>query len=95
MATLFKELTQDDVDLIKDLYRQADNPQEDLTRKEAQGQLADRFGVTERSIRNWAKELQIGVMGHNVIDGTKILIYDVETPRLRANVWWSGKHVYR
>jgi len=86
MATLFKELTVEDKDFIVGLYST-----EGVSRKEAQEQLSEKFGVTERSIRNWAKELQVGLMAKSISNGAKILIYDVETPRLRANVWWSGK----
>lgn len=86
MSKLFKDLTLEDKELITSLYSD-----ESISRKEAQEQLAETFGVTERSIRNWAKELQIGLMVQSVSNGAKILIYDIETPRLRANVWWSGK----
>jgi hypothetical protein len=86
MSKQFKDLTQEEKGVIIDLYSS-----EGVSRKEAQEQLAERFGVTERSIRNWAKELEIGLMAKNISNGSKILIYDIETPRLRANVWWSGK----
>tara|TARA_R110002073_G_scaffold3315_6_gene22343 strand:+ start:7292 stop:8287 length:996 start_codon:yes stop_codon:yes gene_type:complete len=91
MSKLFKELTQEDKLHIKELYMQADDPSSEMTRLKAQEQLSEKYGVTKRSIRSWAKELQIGVLAKNVVNGAKILIYDVETPRLRADVWWSGK----
>lgn len=86
MAKLFKDLTEEDRDYIRELYSS-----ENISRKEAQEQLSQKFGVTERSIRTWAKEMQIGLMAKNITNPSKILIYDIETPRLRADVWWSGK----
>lgn len=91
MSKLFKELTERDIELIEELYQKSEGSQGGLTRKEAQEQLADKFEVTERSIRNWAKELQIGVLAKNLAEGSRVLIYDIETPRLRTHVWWSGK----
>lgn len=79
MATLFKDLTLEDKENIIALYTT-----EGFSRKEAQEQLSQQYGVTERSIRNWAKELQVGVMAKNIANGARILIYDIETPRLRA-----------
>jgi len=86
MTKLFKDLTAEDKESIIELYST-----EGFSRKDAQHQLSEKFGVTERSIRNWAKELQVGLMAKNISNGAKILIYDIETPRLRANIWWSGK----
>lgn len=86
MVKLFKDLTEQDKSLIIDLYST-----EGVSRKEAQEKLSKEFGVTERSIRNWAKELEVGLMARNISNSSKILIYDIETPRLRANIWWSGK----
>lgn len=85
MATLFKELTKGDKEFIQKLY------DSEMPKKEVQESLSTKYGVSERSIRTWAKELQLGVLAKNITDGAKILIYDLETPRLRANVWWSGK----
>jgi len=86
MAKSYKDLTVEDKELIIELYST-----EGVSRKDAQEQLSEKFGVTGRSIRSWAKELEIGVMVKNISNGAKILIYDIETPRLRADVWWSGK----
>ena len=86
MVKSFKELTKEDKIHIKELYLE-----EGVSRKEAQEQLSKEYSVTERTIRNWANNLDIGLMAKNVTNRSKILIYDIETPRLRTHVWWSGK----
>jgi DNA polymerase elongation subunit (family B) len=53
--------------------------------------LSEKYAVHRRTIRKWAKRMQLGVRKENVTDPTKILIYDIETPRLRGELWWSGK----
>lgn len=81
----FKDLSSNDVEFIKERYKSND------PRKEIQKEIANRFGINIRTVRKWANKLEIGLMGKNIVDPSKILIYDIETPRLRAEVWWSGK----
>lgn len=81
----FKELTQEQKDIIKKTYNDCD------TRHEAQEKLANYFGVTKRTIRKWANKLEEGLMKKNIVNPNKILIYDIETTRMKAWVWWSGK----
>jgi hypothetical protein len=85
MATSYNELTEADRVHIRDVYSMP------MPRKEAQEILADEYEVSTRTIRNWANQMQIGVMPKNITDGSKILIYDIETPRLKFWKWWSGK----
>lgn len=81
----FEELTTEDKRTIRKVYLTADS------RKIAQEELAKVFSVTERTIRNWAKEMEVGVLEKNKTNPRSILIYDIETPRLAAELWWSGK----
>ena len=82
---IFKELSQEDKDIIINEYKDCES------REEAQEKLAKYFNVTERTIRKWANKLEIGLMTKNIVSLNKILIYDIETTRVKAWVWWSGK----
>lgn len=82
---IFKELSQEDKDIIIKEYKDCES------REEAQEKLAKYFNVTERTIRKWANKLEIGLMTKNIVSPNKILIYDIETTRVKAWVWWSGK----
>lgn len=81
----FSKLTQEDKDLILMKYGGSQ------TREEVQTELSIHFDVAERTIRNWANKLEIGVMAKNLTNPSKILIYDIETSRIPALVWWTGK----
>ena len=76
----FKLLTNQDLDLIKKIYKDFE------CRKEAQEKIASIFGVNERTVRNWANKLELGLSKSNVINTQKILIYDIETSRIPALV---------
>lgn len=81
----FKNLTQQDLDLIRKIYKDSD------TRKEAQEKIADIFKINERTTRRWANKIELGLMKSNIVNPSKILIYDIETSRIPAMVWWTGK----
>lgn len=81
----FNKLSVDDKNIILKVYKNSD------TRKEAQEILSNKFGVTKRCIRKWAKKLLIGVLPENATNSGKILIYDIETSRAKFKLWWSGK----
>lgn len=81
----FKKLSLSDKDLIKKLY-ESKQP-----RDKVQEFLSDRFNVSKRTIRKWAEKMQIGVMSKNVVNPAKILIYDIETSRVKAKLFWTGK----
>lgn len=81
----FNQLNTEDKRLLRRTYLTA------TTRKQAQETLSDVFGVSERTVRRWAKQMEVGVMEKNLTKPNNILIYDIETPRLAAELWWSGK----
>ena len=81
----YKNLTETDKDVIIKLYQSGD------PRDEVQGLIADRFEVHKRTVRKWASKLGIGQMTKNIINPARIMIYDIETCRVRAWVWWTGK----
>ena len=70
-----------DLDLIRKVYKKS------KSKKEAQKKLADIFNCSERTIRRYANKLDLNTLKPN----NKILIYDIETGRVPAMVWWSGK----
>ena len=79
-----KDLSKEDIQNIQELY--SDN---DVSRKEAQEELAERFDVTTRTIRRWANLLGIGT--DMPLQKQRILTYDIETSRSKADLWWTGK----
>ena len=85
----FKNLSQSDKDLIVRSYELSDKEGE--SREKVQNTLADRFDVVPRTIRKWAEKLQTGQLGKNIINPTKVMIYDIETSRIRFWGWWTGK----
>ena len=95
METSFKNLTQEDKIYISNLYllnKQLKDDGDPIMRMEnIQKDLADRFKVTTRTIRNWARKLGLNLMIHSIEDPFKILVYDIETSRVKADVFWTGK----
>lgn len=85
MSKRIDNLTLDDKELIIKVYK------ESKSREEAQSKLADYFEVTPRAIRKWAKRLGVGVMAKNIINPSRVMIYDIETARVPAKLFWSGK----
>lgn len=85
----FKHLSQSDKDMITRAYHLCDT--KDGNREETQESLGKLFGVSTRTIRRWANRLQVGVMAKNIINPSRIMIYDIETSRVPALVWWTGK----
>jgi hypothetical protein len=60
------------------------------SRKQVQQELADFLNVTKRCIRRYAQELQLGVKASEIIN-ENIIVYDIETSRIKADVWSTGK----
>lgn len=60
------------------------------SREEVQKELSEFLNVTTRTIRRYAKELNLSVKASNIID-EKIMVYDIETSRTEATLWWTGK----
>ena len=59
-------------------------------RKKVQKELSEFLNVTKRTIRNYAKELNLGIKVSELVDD-KIMTYDIETSRIKAYVWNTGK----
>ena len=88
----FKNLTLDDKNLMAKLYDPSyKENKKPLSRDEIQERLSEHFNVSKRSIREWANTLGFGLMTKNIVDPAKILIYDIETCRVPAKVFWTGK----
>lgn len=82
----FNELTLEDKEVIRRVY-----DDKKLSRAEAQKRLSEHFDVAERTIRHWAKNLDIGVLEKNIVNAEKIMIYDIETSRAEFKSFWVGK----
>lgn len=80
----FKDLKKEDLDNIREMYLD-----KDISQKETQEELAENFDVTARTIRRWAKILGLGT--DLPLQRQKILTYDIETSRSKADLWWTGK----
>lgn len=80
-----RNLTQEDKDLIIRAYSKKGK------RKKIQKELSKKLDISTRSVRYWAKKLGVGVLPKNITDPAKVMIYDIETSRVPAWVWWSGK----
>ena len=80
----FKELNSLDRLHFREAYQN-----KEITRKETQEYLSSHFEINIRTVRKWAKRLQLGL--RDTIDPAKILVYDIETSRLTAKMWWTGK----
>lgn len=83
----FKNLSLDQKSLIIKEYKS------DKSKFEIQEDLSIIFNVSKRSIRNWARKLNVGLNKQNTVlaNSSKILIYDIETSGVMARVWWTGK----
>jgi DNA polymerase elongation subunit (family B) len=62
----------------------------DKPRKQVQEELAELFNVSERMIRVYAKELGVNQI-HSRVSNDKVMVYDIETSRVEASLWWTGK----
>ena len=79
----YKQLTDDQVSFIKTMYTTM------KSRQEAQELLSLHFGVHTRTIRKWA--LKLGLTGVEANPSSRVMVYDIETSRTTAKVWWTGK----
>jgi len=59
-------------------------------KKEVQEILSKEFNVSERLIRAYAKEFGLNVLRKNIIT-EKVMVYDIETSRVKVDAWWTGK----
>lgn len=81
----FKDLKSTDVAIISNFYK---DPSWSGRRLEAQKILAQMYKVTPRTIRNWARELRLLEPEDS---DCRVLIYDLETSRVLADIWGTGK----
>jgi uncharacterized protein YprB with RNaseH-like and TPR domain len=88
MAISFKELTPKDKEHITNIYESHKSGNSMLLIQE---DLSAHFGVSKRTIRNWANRLDLNTMSKNIKDPFRVLIYDIETSRVPAMVFWTGK----
>ena len=88
MATSFKDLTIKDKEHITNTY---ETHKSGNTMSLIQEDLAMYFGVTKRTVRNWANRLDLNMMAKNYVDPFSVLVYDIETSRVPAMVFWTGK----
>jgi uncharacterized protein YprB with RNaseH-like and TPR domain len=79
-----RKLTQAQSNILIDAYSS------DKSRAKVQEELSDLFDVSVRTIRRIAKDLGISQIAAN-ISNDKIMVYDIETSRIKADVWNSGK----
>jgi uncharacterized protein YprB with RNaseH-like and TPR domain len=80
----FDKLSKKNKQLIIDQYS-SNKP-----RKQVQKELSEFLNVTKRTIRNYAKELNLGIKASELVDD-KIMVYDIETSRMEFTGWWTGK----
>ena len=73
---------------IKSRYKETDKNKE-ISKDAVQEELSEMFNVSKRTIRTWIKTLGLVSKKHDT--ESKILIYDIETSRCTAKVWWTGK----
>lgn len=79
----YSDLSKEDKAVIVAAYNR------ESSKANTQSNLASMFGVTTRTVRNWANSL--GLTGVELSSDFKIMIYDIETSRVTAKVWWTGK----
>lgn len=81
-----QDLKEKDIEFIRASYK---DPKWFGNRAGLQDLLAKTYDVSMRTIRNWAKALDL--VDINAVQHDNIMIYDLETSRVLADVWWTGK----
>ena len=84
----FEKLSKKNKQLIIDQYSS------NKSRKVVQKELSKFLNVTKRTIRNYARELNLGIKQSEIVD-EKIMVYDIETSRIEFTGWWTGKQYVR
>lgn len=64
--------------------------QSSKSRKEIQEYLANKWGLSPRTIRKYATALRLNSTWQYT-PNDRILVYDIETSRVMAQLWWTGK----
>lgn len=83
-TTATEKLSKKDKQYIIDLYASS------KAKKDIQRELSEYFNISERAVRKYAKQLGLNVNYENV-PNDKVLVYDIETSRVKADLWWTGK----
>mgnify|MGYP003663350451 CR=1 FL=1 len=89
METSFKSLTEEDKELISNFYHKNIQTKEGkplMSMEEIQDHLSDHFKVTTRTIRNWAKNLNLHNT-HASYTPAKILCFDIETAPMEVRTF--------
>lgn len=81
----YSKLTEEQIAEIQESYATK------KSRKEVQKEIADKFGIHTRTVRKWAYKLGLGVMAKNIVTPSKVMVYDIETSRIKFWGWWTGK----
>jgi len=74
----------------KDTQRLIDLYSSSMKREDIDSILSKEFGCSPRTIRNYAKDLGLTKYSKSNSDGN-VLVYDIETSRVKADLWWTGK----
>ena len=89
MEILFSSLTEDDKELIKSSYSkniEFEEGKPTALMSDIQKELSEHFGVTTRSIRNWANRLGINKT-YSQRTPAKILLFDIETAPMEVRTF--------
>ena len=78
------KLSKKDRQLIIDQYS-SNKP-----RKQVQTELSEYLNVTRRHVRTYARELNLSIKASEIVND-RVMVYDIETSRVKADVWWTGK----
>jgi uncharacterized protein YprB with RNaseH-like and TPR domain len=62
----------------------------DKPRQQIQEELSDLLNVSVRTVRSYAKSLGINQI-HSNVSNDRVLVYDIETCRVKVDTWWTGK----
>ena len=73
-----------DNQLIIDLYSS------NKKRKDVELELSNYFNVSKRQVRTYAQQMGLTFSQKNVVD-SKVMVYDIETSRVTAKLWSTGK----
>lgn len=79
-----KKLSKAEKQRLIDLYSSS------LKKSEVQKKLSKEFDVSIRTIRRLANELGLNVI-HKNVKADKVMVYDIETSRVKVDTWWTGK----
>ena len=65
-----------------------------MPKLEVQETLSKELDITPRTVRLLAKELGVNTYS-GIMPSERIMVYDIETSRIKADTWWTGKQYIR